>query len=273
MRYDSRHQSSTGPSLIERLARAEPVYSLGVRFSLTADIARIASMAAYDLIWVDLEHSCMSMDAAGEILSCAHDLGLGAWARVPENDFGSIGRLLDSGATGVIMPKVETAEQARRLAACCRFPPEGERSMIARLPQSGFAKTPNTDLIEAANRMTVCQALIESRVGVSNADAIAAVEGIDILAIGMNDLTADFGCPGDARNAEIMSACQAVANAAKRYNKIAVVGGVANEQHFADMLKMGFAPLVFAGIDTDIMADGVVSRRARWREALPRGGE
>ena len=121
--------------------------------------------------------------------------------------------------------------------------------------------------------MTVCQALIESRLGVNNADAIAAVEGVDILAIGMNDLTADFGCPGDAQNAEIMKACQTVANAAKRCNKIAVVGGVANEQHFADVLKMGFAPLVFAGIDTDIMADGVVSRRARWCEALSGGGE
>lgn len=268
MRYDPHRPSATGPALMERLIRGEAVYTLGVRHSRTADIARIASMAGFDLLWVDLEHSAMSMDAAAAILGGAHDLGLGAWARVPENDFGSIGRLLDSGATGIILPRVETVEQARRLAACCRFPPAGERSMIARLPQNGFVKTSAVELVEAANRMTVCQALIESRLGVANANEIAAVEGVDMLAVGANDLTAEMGFPGELRRQEVLQACQTVADAANDHGKIAIIGGVRDERDFAIMMEMGFAPLVFAAIDTDLVAQGAAECCAAWRRAL-----
>lgn len=255
--------------MLQRLARGEPVYSLGVRYSRTADIARIASMAAYDLIWVDLEHSSMPVDIAAQILACAHDLGLAGWVRVSERDYGSIGRLLDCGAGGIIMPKVETAEQAERFAACCRFPPAGLRSMIARQPHDGFARMPAADLMASANARTVTQALIESPLGVRNADAIAAIEGIDMLAVGANDLTAELGCPGDLAHPEFVRACETVADAAKRQGKIAVIGGVADSRQFSAMLAMGFAPLVFAGIDTDIVADGLVARNADWRDRMP----
>lgn len=251
---------------MQRLAGGDPVYSLGVRHSRTADIARMASMASLDLVWVDLEHNSMSMDDAAQILGCAHDLGLGAWVRVCEGDHGAIGRLLDCGASGIIMPKVETAGQAERLAVCCRFPPAGGRSMIARLPQDGFAKLSAVDLIAAANARTVTQALIESPLGVRNANAIAAVEGIDMLAIGANDLSAELGRPGDTAHPEFLDSCRAVANAARRHGKVAVIGGVGDPSRFAGMLEMGFAPLIFVGIDTDIIADGLTQRTGQWRE-------
>jgi 2-keto-3-deoxy-L-rhamnonate aldolase RhmA len=268
MRYDTRRPSAIGLDLMARLAGGVPVYALGIRFARSPDIARMASMAGYDLLWVDLEHCGMSIDVAGQILSCAHDLGLGAWVRVPENDFGVIGRLLDSGATGIILPRVETEAQAQRLAACCRFPPAGERSMIARLPQSGFSRLPAAELTAAANGQTVCQALIESRLGVRNADGIAATDGIDILAIGANDLTAEMGFPGDVRRPEFVGACKAVADAARRHDKAAIIGGIAVQEDFIAFLKSGFSPFVFTGIDTDIVADGIAARRNAWRERL-----
>lgn len=268
MRYNTRRPSATGSDLMVRLAGGTPIYALGIRFARSPDIARMASMAGCDLLWVDLEHCGMSIDVAGQILSAAHDLGLGAWVRVPENDFSAIGRLLDSGATGIILPRVETEAQAQRLAACCRFPPAGERSMIARLPQSGFSRLPAAELIEAANRQTVCQALIESRLGVRSADAIAATDGIDILAIGANDLTAEMGFPGDVRRPEFVDACKTVGEAARRHGKVAIIGGIVVQEDFIAFLKSGFSPFVFTGIDTDIVADGIAARCSTWRERL-----
>lgn len=265
MRYGRQTCVDLRIRLLDRLRAGEPLLSLGIRYSRTADIARMASGAGYDLVWIDLEHSSIAVDVAAQIAASAHDLGLGAWVRVPERDHGVIGRLLDSGATGVIAPKVEDAGEARAFAAACRFPPQGQRSMIARLPQTGFVRSPAVTLIEAANDEVVVQALIESARGVANADAIAAVEGIDILAVGTNDLTADLGCPGQVRNPAVMEACAAVAAAAARHGKVAIIGGVADADHFLSLQALGFAPFIFAGIDTDVMADGLSERADSWR--------
>jgi 2-keto-3-deoxy-L-rhamnonate aldolase RhmA len=265
MRYGRQNSADLPSHLLDRLRAGESLLSLGVRFSRTADIARMASGAGYDLVWIDLEHSSMSIDAAAQIAASAHDIGLGAWVRVPERDYGVIGRLLDGGATGIIGPKIETGDEARLLAAACRFPPLGQRSMIARLPQTGFVRTPVADLVAAANAGVIVQALIESLRGIDNADAIAAAPGVDILAVGTNDLTAEMGCPGEVTNSEVMAACAAVADAAARHGKVAIIGGVAGDDHFRELLGLGFAPFVFAGIDTDIVADGLAARAAAWR--------
>ena len=81
----------------------------------------------------------------------------------------------------------------------------------------------------------------------------------------MNDLTADLGCPGDFRHRDARAACERVAAAARAHGKVAVVGGVPDPAYFLELVALGFAPLVFAGIDTDILADGVAARADGWR--------
>ena len=259
-----------GPRVLASLAAGEPVLSLGVRAARTSDVARMASGAGYHVIWIDLEHSTMSVDCAAQIAASATDLGLAAWVRVPEREYGVIGRLLDGGATGIISPKVETAEEARLVAAACRFPPQGQRSAIALLPQTGFVREPAVELTSKSNAGVIVQVLLESARGIINVDEIAAVEGVDLLGVGMNDLSADLGCPGDLRNPKLAAACAQIAAAAARHGKTAVVGGVADASHFLEFLGMGFAPLIFAGIDTDVLAAGLVQRVADWRGRFPK---
>lgn len=268
MRYRQPNAVDRPRRLIDRLRAGEPLLSLGIRYSRTADIVRMASASGYDLVWIDLEHSSIAIDAASQIAASAHDIGLGAWVRVPERDHGVIGRLLDSGATGIIGPKIETGAEAALLAAACRFPPHGQRSMIARLPQSGFVRAPAEALVAEANAEIIVQALIESIKGIDNADAIAATPGIDILAVGTNDLTADMRCPGQVKDPAVMEACAAVAAAAKRHGKVAIIGGVADADHFIALQALGFAPFIFAAIDTDVIADGLAERADAWRAKL-----
>lgn len=264
MHYHRNHEPAAR-AVLQQLRDGTAVLSLGVRASRTGDIARMASGMGYQVVWIDLEHSTMSIDCAAQIASTATDLGMAAWVRVPEKDYAVIGRLLDGGATGIIIPKVESAEEARLAAAACRFPPQGQRSAIARLPQTGFVKAAPMDLFRHANDGVVLQMLLESAKGIACADEIAAVDGVDLLGVGMNDLSADLGCSGDMRHPALASACASVAKAAANHGKLAVVGGVADTAHFIELVGSGFAPLVFAGIDTDILASGLEQRSGEWR--------
>lgn len=268
MRYDPVRGQDGGRPVLARLRAGEPLLSLGVRYARTPDIARMASGAGYDLLWIDLEHSTMPIDTAAAIAATATDLGLGAWVRVPEREHGVIGRLLDGGATGIIAPRVETVAEAARVAAACRFPPRGERSQLALLPQSGFVRMPAAELTRTSNDAVAVQILLESRRGIDQAEAIAALDGVDMLAIGMNDLTAEMGVPGETGHPDVRAACATVAAAAARHGKLAVIGGVGGER-FRELLGEGFAPLVFAGIDTDVIAAGLAGRVAEGRAHFP----
>ena len=252
-------------AVLDSLRAGHPVLSLGVRISRTTDIARLAKSGGYGVLWVDLEHSSMSIDSAAQILASAFDLGLEAWVRVPEKDYGVIGRLLDGGATGIIMPRVESAEEAARVVTAARFPPRGQRSQIARLPQFRFERLPARELMEWTDRLTSVHILLETATGIANADAIAAVDGVDALHVGLNDLSVDIGHTGHLRHPDVLAACKQVADAAVRHGKLAAVGGVADPEHYRDLLDLGVVPLIFAAIDSEVLATGLAQRAEYWR--------
>ncbi|MFD0663628.1 aldolase/citrate lyase family protein [Thermocatellispora tengchongensis] len=113
------------PPFLDRLRAGEPTLMLGVRGSRTTEVAHIAHSTGHHAILVDLEHSPMSTDVAAQLCSAAGALGMTALVRVPEREYGMIGRLLDGGAHGVVAPRIETAEEARLVARACRFPRAG----------------------------------------------------------------------------------------------------------------------------------------------------
>src|ERR1700742_5212281 len=164
-----------GSGVMQRRARGEPLLSLGIRNARSAEIARMAKAAGFAVVWVDLEHSSISIDCAVQIIASAADLGLEAWVRVPERDYGVIGRLLDGGATGIVAPRVETAEEARKAVNAARFPPRGQRSQTALLPQARYRRMSAAELMRCAHAATTVHILIESAEGVGNAEAIAAI--------------------------------------------------------------------------------------------------
>src|SRR5260370_17413683 len=108
---------------VERVSQGIPVAAVGIRSSRTADIARIARSSGHHAGWVDLEHSTMPIDTAAMICAAALDLGLAPFARIPEREYGVIGRLLDGGVLGIIAPRVESVEEAQDIVTPCRFPP------------------------------------------------------------------------------------------------------------------------------------------------------
>jgi 2-keto-3-deoxy-L-rhamnonate aldolase RhmA len=258
-----RHGEST---VLERLARGEPLLSLGVRNARTAEIVRIARSAGFGIVWIDLEHSSISIDCAVQISATAADLGMEAWVRVPEREYGVIGRLLDGGVTGIVAPRVETAEEAQHIVNAARFPPRGYRSQIALLPQVGYRKVSAAELMAAADRATTIHILLETAKGIENAAAIAAIDGVDILHVGMNDLSVDLGHVGNLRHPDVLLACKRVIGAAHGHGKLAVAGGSSDPELCLELLSSGAAPIIFAAIDTDVLSVGLNQRAQEWTQ-------
>jgi 2-keto-3-deoxy-L-rhamnonate aldolase RhmA len=262
---DARAQEN---AVLQGLAQGEPLLSLGIRNARTAEIVRIAKTAGFGLVWIDLEHSSISIDCAVQIVASAADLGLEAWVRIPERDYGVIGRLLDGGATGIIAPRVETAEEAQKVVNAARFPPRGQRSQTALLPQAKYRRMSASELMRCAELATTVHILIESAEGVRNAEAIAAIDGVDVLHVGMNDLSVDLGHVDHLRHADMFDACKRVIAAAHSRGKLAVVGGSSDPALFIELLNAGAVPLVFAAIDTDVLAAGLTQRATDWAQRV-----
>lgn len=260
------HVNQRQSAVLRSLAAGEPLLSLGIRNARSAEIVRIAKTAGFGLVWIDLEHSSISIDCATQIAASAADLGLEAWVRVPERDYGVVGRLLDGGATGIIAPRVETAAEAQLVVDAARFPPRGHRSQIAHLPQAGYRRLPPAELMQVADRATTVHILLESARGIANAAQIAAVDGVDVVHVGLNDLSVDLGHVGNIRHPQIVAACRKVIAAANQHNKLAVVGGSSDPGLFMEMLQAGAVPLVFAAIDTDVLSVGLTQRGQEWQQ-------
>jgi 4-hydroxy-2-oxoheptanedioate aldolase len=238
---------------VERLVRGIPVAALGVRSSRTADIARIARSTGHDAIWVDLEHSAMPIDTAAAICAAAMDIGLAPFARIPEREYGVIGRLLDGGVLGIIAPRVESVDEAQDIVAACRFPPYGHRSAISTLAHVGFRKLPAEQFNQAMNEATVVKILIESPRGIENIEAIAALPGVDLVGIGTNDLSAELGVAGQYAHHSVRKAHEAAISACLRAKKPLAIGGIADLAYSAELIRLGAAPFLFTGIDTDLL--------------------
>jgi 4-hydroxy-2-oxoheptanedioate aldolase len=248
---------------IERLTRGLPVTALGVRSSRTPDIARIARSSGHDALWIDLEHSAMPIDTAAQICAVALDIGLAPFVRVPEREYGVIGRVLDGGALGIIAPRIETVEEAQEIVAACRFPPLGHRSAVATLAYVDFQKLPPTQFNQTLNQATVVKILIESPRGIENIAAIAALPGVDIVGIGTNDLSAEMGVAGQFRHPDVRAAHQSAITACRQARKPLAIGGIADMAYAAELIRLGASPFLFTGIDTDLLLAAAGDRVTR----------
>src|SRR5258708_25025353 len=126
----------------DKLARGEVVASMTVRLSRSIEIARIAKTAGFDMLYIDLEHSPLTMDATGQICMACLDIGIMPAVRGPANTPDYISRILDAGALGAIAPHVRSAAQAREVVKAAKPPPPGERSNTGLLSHLQYPSCP-----------------------------------------------------------------------------------------------------------------------------------
>jgi len=236
----------------ERLEAGEVSLGFGVRTARSAEIAKAMKTAGFDWLFLDLEHSAMSIETAAQLALAGLEAGIAPIARVPKGECSLATRLLDSGALGLVMPHVDTAEEAREIADRLRYPPQGHRGVFSSMPQFDYRPVKADEMTAALNAATLIVVMLESPTAIDNADAIAAVEGIDVLLIGTNDLCIELGIAGQLGHEKIVDAYRRVVAACRRHGKWPGMGGVYDEPLMRRYVEIG-CRFLMAGADLAFM--------------------
>jgi 4-hydroxy-2-oxoheptanedioate aldolase len=243
----------------ERLAAGELSIGMGVRMARTVDIAKVMQTCGYDWLFIDLEHGSLSIDTASQIAVAALDAGIAPLVRVPVGQYSMATRVLDGGAWGIVMPHVDTAEQAAETVSHLKYPPAGHRSAAGGLPQVAFKPVSPGEAARGINDAMLVVVMIETPTGVANADRIAAVPGVDVLLIGTNDLAMEMGIPGNFTDPGIVSAYETVIAACRRHGKWPGMGGVYTEELMARYIGLGMR-FILSGNDLSMMMASATQR-------------
>ena len=185
----------------------------------TPGIGQILKGAGCDFALFDTEHSGFSFETIKSVLRYMQAADLPTIVRVPSDEYNHIARAADMGAEGVMVPMIGSAEQAREVVHSLKYHPEGGRGVALGIAHDRYMPGPTMEKLAAANKRTTLFAQIETADGVANADAIAAVDGVDCLWIGHFDLSASLGIPGEFEHRLFKNAVKEVTKACETHKK------------------------------------------------------
>jgi len=250
----------------EKLARDEVVASMTIRLVRGIEIARMAATAGFDMIYVDLEHSTLTLEATGQICQAALSAGVTPMVRVPANTPEYIQRVLDAGALGIIAPGVRSADEARAVVAAAKYAPLGERGAGGALPHLEFRSFPTAEANAAINDATMVIVQFESAEAIEKAEEIASVDGVDMVLIGVNDLLADLGLAGQFEHPKVRDAYARAIAACRKHGKHVGVGGLSTKPKLAaEFIAMG-ARLLSTGTDIQFLSAAMAEKAQQARE-------
>ena len=255
-------------NLKKRLAAGEVSLCMGLRQARTVDIGPLVGAAGFDCLYVDMEHSPIGFETTSAICITAITYGVTPLVRVPGHLGQDISRALDGGAQGVILPHVNTAEQAREIVSYAKYPPLGHRSVMGAGPHTAYKAMPLAKVNESGNLDNMVVIMLETPEGIANAEAIAAVPGVDMLLIGSNDLCTEMGIPGQLRHPSLLEAYQTVAKACKKHGIALGVGGIRGDTELQTQLIELGARFLIAGSDTTYLAAAASKDASSLRELI-----
>jgi 2-keto-3-deoxy-L-rhamnonate aldolase RhmA len=236
----------------QRLQEGHPIVAATITATSLDVAARVASLG-FDFLWVEMEHSPITLETLRNIVLATRALPAQIFARVPVNELWTAKRVLDAGVTGVIFPFTSTPELAAQAVAACRYPPHGRRGsgpVLARTTWPAGAEGYH----DSADANVMVITIIEEARAVEAVDQIAATPGIDALFIGTNDLAFSLGLRGKQDHPMLEEAIGRVVAAARRHGKFLgrpVVSLDQIEKHMEQGFRIFQSPT-----DLAFMADG-----------------
>jgi 2-keto-3-deoxy-L-rhamnonate aldolase RhmA len=227
-------------------------------------LPRLMAHTGAEFAIYDMEHGGASIETLRTLAAASRGPSPVPFARVPAAEYHFMAQALDAGMLGLMLPMVESAEQARKIVDSTRYPPVGRRGAGLGMAQDDYEPGSTADKIEALNARTFVMAQIESPAGLENLDAIACVEGIDCLWVGHNDLSIQMGIPGQFQSARFQDAIQRVADVADRRGLAAgvMVGDVAGAEEW---MSKGYRAVAF-GADFRLFSNALAAGLKAIRE-------
>jgi staphyloferrin B biosynthesis citrate synthase len=252
----------------EKMKAGGVALGMTVRLGRTPDIARIAKSTGHDFIFIDGQHSIFNLETIIGIAHAALGTGVVPMVRVRGVDDPDVSLLLDNGVTGIIYPDIGTAAHARRAVEVCRFPPLGKRSVAGGYPHFDYRPVPLSESMPQLNEACLLTCMIETVEGLNNIEEIAAVDGVDVLHVGSNDLLTNMGKPGKFDDPAIVEAQDRVIRAAKANGRFAGCGGNRDVERQVAAIRRG-AQFVTTQTDLGFLAAAAGQWTDAVRKALP----
>jgi len=221
----------------------------------TPGIGQVLKLAGCEYIIYDMEHAGCSIEQLKQQCAYCRGLGVVPMVRVPRGEYHFLARALDVGAHGVMVPMVDSIDQARAIAEATHYPPKGRRGAAFGFAHDDYAAGDPAAKMRAANARNLIIAQIETERGLEAVEEIAAAEGIDCLWLGHFDLTNFLGIPGEFDNPVYLGAVQRIAAAGRAHGK--ALGYMAADARLAKAHKaLGFN-MIATGTDHGILMVGV----------------
>lgn len=205
----------------ERLKKGELVLGTIISEIRNPNVAYMLAQCGFEFFIIDNEHGTYNVETITNMVAAARGAGISVVVRIPEITRENVLKPLDSGASGLLVPMVNTTGQAKEVISHAKYPPMGNRGAALRRPHNLYAKVNATEYLEQANENTFIAVQAETTESIENINEIAAVEGVDCIFVGPFDLSISLGIPGQINHPLEVEAIKKVASACKKHNKIA----------------------------------------------------
>ncbi len=236
--------------VLEKLRRGETVFSFKTNLSCSRSV-EIAALAGFDCIWICNEHVPGDYGTMEKQILAARANSADTVVRVPRGSYSDLIKPLELNASGIMVPHVMSAEDAKTIARTVRFHPVGRRPADGGNTDGEFCLTPFAEYIRFVNENRFVMLQIEDREAMEELDEICSVDGIDILFFGPGDYSQSIGHPGEIFHPEVTEARRKVAETARRHGKFAATTG--NTDNFRELMDLGYR---FINISADVIAIG-----------------
>lgn len=230
----------------------------------TPGIGHILKSAGCDFVLFDLEHSGFGFETVKSTLRYFEAARLPAIVRVPSKEYHHIARAMDMGAEGLMLPMVGNVEEARHIINSMKYHPAGKRGVALQVAHDNYRPGAVADKFTAANNRTTLFCQIETVEGVENADALAALDGVDCLWVGHFDLSVSLGIPGEFDHPKFKEAIDKTIAATKKHNK-ALGRLVPTVETGLDIYSQGFDFVCYSG-DVWVLHNALAEAIGKLRE-------
>lgn len=232
----------------------------------TPGIAQMLANCGADFVIYDMEHGRCDISLAASMFASCRGTGVEPYVRIPDLTYSPLSRVLDLGARGVMIPRVETGEQMRDIVAQLKYPPQGRRGVALGIAHDNFAPG-GPEFFSEANDDTVVIALVETARGLANLDDIVSTPGLDIVWMGHYDLTVSLGIPAQFKHPQFLDAMDRLVEAGKRY-RVAAGFLPANPQDALHWIAKGFR-VISLGADVYMYLEALRNFRDNVAAGMP----
>lgn len=250
-------------SLKDHIVAGDRVMTFAVGRMYHPNIVHSLGMSGeFDGFWIDVEHAGLSVPDTETAVSAGWGYGLDAFVRVPPTDYATVTRAFESGALGVMAAQIHGADHAAEFVGWAKFAPEGRRGLNPLARDGRFGSVPLAEFAERANRDTFVAIQIETAGAVDEVDAIAAIDGVDLLFVGPSDLGQALGVTGEIMHEKCIAAIDAVAAACRAHGKH--WGAVTPTPDYAEMVVEKGCTLLTPTNDVKLVTAGLAATKERF---------